>query len=102
MSGFYDSLDLYIQPSKQEGLPRAVIEAMSRGCPVIGTNIAGIPEPFAPECLFKKSSARVVQESIEKIVSSNMRKLAKENFQKAQNYEKDKLEKKREKFMKIS
>lgn len=32
-----DNIDLYIQPSYQEGLPRALIEAMSRGCPSIGS-----------------------------------------------------------------
>ncbi|MGW5887048.1 glycosyltransferase [Priestia megaterium] len=39
-----DGIDLYIHPSKQEGLPRAVIEAMSRGCPIIASTVAGIPE----------------------------------------------------------
>ena len=29
MPEYYDSFDVYIQPSKQEGLPRAVIEAMN-------------------------------------------------------------------------
>ena len=31
-----DDIDLYIQPSLQEGLPRSVVEAMSRACPIIG------------------------------------------------------------------
>jgi glycosyltransferase involved in cell wall biosynthesis len=34
-----DSIDIYIQPSLTEGLPRALIEAMSRGTPSIGTVI---------------------------------------------------------------
>lgn len=37
-------LDIYIQPSLQEGLPRSVIEAMSVGLPCIGSDVAGIPE----------------------------------------------------------
>ena len=32
-------IDIYIQPSKLEGLPRALIEAMSMACPALGTNI---------------------------------------------------------------
>lgn len=39
-----DGLDVYIQPSLQEGLPRAMVEAMSRGLPCIGAKTAGIPE----------------------------------------------------------
>ncbi len=36
--------DIYIQPSLTEGLPRAVVEAMSVALPCIGSNIGGIPE----------------------------------------------------------
>ncbi len=39
-----DTIDIYIQPSLSEGLPRALIEAMSRGLPCIGTNAGGIDE----------------------------------------------------------
>jgi len=41
---FLDTLDLYVQPSRQEGMPRALLEAMARGCPAIATNVGGIPE----------------------------------------------------------
>lgn len=44
-----DEIDIYLQPSLQEGLPRALIEAMSRGCPAIGSDRAGIPE-LLPRC----------------------------------------------------
>jgi len=39
-----DGLHLYLQPSYQEGLPRAVIEALSRGRIVIGSTAGGTPE----------------------------------------------------------
>jgi len=38
------NLDIYIQPSRTEGMPRALIEAMSVGCPCIASNVGGIPE----------------------------------------------------------
>src|SRR5690606_42058407 len=44
-----DKIDLYIQPSKTEGLPRALIEAMSRGLPCLGTRVGGIPELLTDE-----------------------------------------------------
>lgn len=34
-----DNINVYVQPSKTEGLPRSLIEAMSRGCLCIGSNV---------------------------------------------------------------
>jgi glycosyltransferase involved in cell wall biosynthesis len=36
--------DIYILPSYNEGLPIAILEAMSYSIPIIGTNVGGIPE----------------------------------------------------------
>jgi glycosyltransferase involved in cell wall biosynthesis len=41
---FLDSIDLFIIPSRAEGMPRALIEAMARGCPCVGSAIGGISE----------------------------------------------------------
>lgn len=41
---FLDTVDLYVQPSRTEGLPRSLIEAMARGCAAIGSNVGGIPQ----------------------------------------------------------
>lgn len=49
-----DETDIYVHPSLTEGLPRSVLEAESRGCAVIGTNVGGMPEIVPPENLFGK------------------------------------------------
>ena len=36
--------DMYVQPSRSEGLPLALMEASSAGLPLIGSKVGGIPE----------------------------------------------------------
>lgn len=55
-----DQVDLYVQPSFQEGLPRALVEAMSRGCPCVGSTAGGIPELLTAECLHRPGDVRAL------------------------------------------
>jgi glycosyltransferase involved in cell wall biosynthesis len=83
---FLDSIDLYIQPSLQEGLPRAMIEAMSRACPCIGANTGGIPELIAPEMVFHARKAGNLISIIKNMNENTFIACAKLNFEKAQSF----------------
>jgi glycosyltransferase involved in cell wall biosynthesis len=52
-----DAIDVYLQPSRQEGLPRAMVEAMSRACPALGSTAGGIPELLDADSLHKPGDA---------------------------------------------
>lgn len=61
-----DDIDIYIHPSKLEGLPRSIIEAQSRGCCVIGSNVGGIPELLNSSNIIRNDtelSIRIIQVS---------------------------------------
>lgn len=90
-------MDLYIQPSKQEGLPRSVIEAMSLGMPVLGTDVGGISELLAPDFLFQRGS---VSQIVDLLSNDNMffMNAIDRNWIKAQTFLPDKLARKQQEF----
>lgn len=50
VSDYMASADLYLQPSRSEGLPLALMEAASFSLPLIGSRVGGIPEIIMEGC----------------------------------------------------
>lgn len=77
-----NDLDIYIQPSLQEGLPRSVIEAMSVGLPCIGSDVAGIPELIDSKYIFKRkgNKSKEISDLILKMNTGDMLEQASVNF----------------------
>ena len=93
-----EKIDIYIQPSKQEGLPRALIEALSRAVPSLGSKTAGIPELIDEEFVFKRGNVDDIIKKLKKLLASDLLKVSQENFNKSKEFDLDFLNKKRNDF----
>lgn len=99
---FLDSIDLYIHPSLTEGLPRAVIEAMSRGCPALGSDAGGIPELLNSKYVFKRGNVNDISAKIKLMANSKeMISEAKRSFERAKDFIPEKLERRRKDFFEL-
>ena len=96
-----DEIDVYLQPSFHEGLPRATIEAMSRGCPALGSRCAGIPELLKAECLIHPGDDARLAELLENVVGNRewQRREARNNWTQAFNYASHVLEAHRQELL---
>lgn len=90
-------VDIYVQPSLTEGLPRSLIEAMSRGIPCTATNVGGIPELISNEYLFTPNDDAALVQILEKLILSEAayNKQSSSCSKQASNYTKEVLHKKR-------
>ena len=95
-----DKIDIYLQPSLKEGLPRALIEAMSRGCPAIASTVAGIPELLPADDLIKPGDTDALARLLQQRAGDRswMADRAQRNWQEAGNYRADVLDARRDAF----
>lgn len=97
-----DDADLFVLPSRTEGLPRALIEAMARGLPCLGTRVGGIPELLSPQELVPADDAGALAAKINEVVSDGERlaRLSADNLQKARAFSEKVLRPRRMAFYK--
>src|SRR5690606_7325395 len=74
VSPFLAQSDLYIIPSMKEGMPMALVEAMSMAVPVLGSNISGINFVLKefPELLFPPANSMTLAEKIKRFQEATL------------------------------
>jgi glycosyltransferase involved in cell wall biosynthesis len=95
-----DQADLFVLPSKTEGLPRAMIEAMARGLPCIGSTVGGIPELLTPEDMVPPGDVAALANKIQEVVTNpeRMVRMSARNLEKAKEYREEVLHERRNTF----
>ncbi len=95
-----DAADLFVLPSRTEGLPRAMIEAMARGLPCIGSTVGGIPELLPAEDMVPPGDVSALAQKIREVILApgRMQAMSERNLNKALEYHADILQKRRHEF----
>lgn len=94
-----DSIDIYVQSSFMEGLCRSLVEAMSRACPIVCTDVGGNYELASQENLFKKADYKHLADILRFLTDKGkMENEAKRCFEKAKEYDKKLLDERRDAF----
>jgi glycosyltransferase involved in cell wall biosynthesis len=94
MTVLLDSADLFAMPSRAEGLPRALIEAMARALPAVGTSVGGIPELLEPACLVDADDDKALARVISRLLTDprEWEQQSRRNLELARTYEKTLLD----------
>ena len=85
---FLDGVDLYLNASRQEGLPKALVEAMARACPAIGRRVAGMPEILPGDCLVPAEDVEALGGAVAGLLADTQRmsKGAVDNWKRARDF----------------
>ncbi len=96
-----DGADLFLFPSRTEGLPRALIEAMARALPCIGSDAGGIPELLDPSDVVPRGDANRLAEKIDEVLAdeTRLRAMSARNLTRAHEYEERRMMAVRKQFL---
>lgn len=95
-----DQADLFVLPSRAEGLPRAMVEAMGRGLPCIGSTVGGIPELLPVDDLVRPGDANALADKIYEVLGDpdRMALMSVRNLRRAKEYHEAVLQEQRTAF----
>lgn len=92
--------DLFFFPTKAEGLPRVLIEAMATGLPCLSTPVNGIPELLDSEYMLNPNDVEGFAAKIEQLMNTpdELTQMSKKNISVAYKYVNEELQKRRNVF----
>lgn len=95
-----DRADLFVLPSRTEGLPRAMIESMARGLPCVGSTSGGISELLEHRDMVPPNDATSLARLLESVLLSPARRrdMSVRGLAVARNYREDVLMRRRKEF----
>ena len=86
MPEYYNSIDLYICASKNEGTPNPVLESMASGVPVVSTNVGIVRDAFGikqKEFILKERTKKELKDKLIILLNNKQffKQLSEENLE---------------------
>ncbi len=95
-----DRSDVFVLPSRTEGLPRALIEAMARGLPCVASRVGGVPELLDDRDLVAPGNPGLLADRLVAVLGDPAEQVAmsQRNYEVAQKYRSAALTEHRNRF----
>ena len=90
-----DWADIFAMPSRTEGLPRALLEAMARGLPAVASNVGGIPQLMDPDGMVPVGDPYAFADKVQWLMDGRLDAQAARNLELAREYAREALEPRR-------
>jgi glycosyltransferase involved in cell wall biosynthesis len=95
-----DAASLFVLPSRTEGMPRALLEALARGLPCVASRVGGVPELLPDEDLVPPGDAATLARKLREVLTDpgRLTRMAERNIAEAGKYRESVVGPQRERF----